>query len=84
MRYCSSLTFSIQFTAVPSSFSWTAMCVMAFVAQLFGQPLLNRLQVRFALLFVSKLLPHLLKGLCMLVGQLGIRECLCPLCDLLA
>src|SRR6516162_7468217 len=31
-RYCSSLTFSIQSTALPSSFSTTAMCDIAVVA----------------------------------------------------
>src|SRR5688500_6330054 len=31
-RYCSSLTFSIHSTALPSSFSWIAMCVIAVVA----------------------------------------------------
>src|SRR5881275_1908711 len=31
-RYCSSLTFSIQSTVLPSSCSWMAMCVMAVVA----------------------------------------------------
>src|SRR6185503_8280785 len=30
-RYCSSLTFSIQSTALPSSRSWMAMCVIAVV-----------------------------------------------------